>query len=558
MKTVHIVCRDFDTEKILPRKARFLADYFGCTAGDRPSPNAHINYYFCYIEYSEKFADWRDKTKTMAYFTHYEVGTPFKEMFWKIADRDVGLRLCSSDKYLAILGSPRAKVRPPVDPIFKIMERTKSDTPVVGVSGFVDPRSRRKGEQVLASVTGFFKAKWIGTGGGWPFETREHRISELPAWYNSLDLFVCSSLMEGVPMPPLEALACGIPVVIPKDLGIMDELPEIKGIYKYERGSIPGLRTAIGQALEEINMVDRQALRNAVREYTPENWAKDHQQAVNSHWKAVHLVEETRTPTMASVEKKSRKPTTFPKENKRGVFYVAFGKQARDCAIAAIDSFKRYFPEIPVALASDSPLGIEDYFIQRPDVDIGARLAKVMMFDLTPASWSHVVYLDADTEIIARNELLWQVVEDGWDMAICKNPTRFHVATNMRRPDNQGDCDETFRITGTDNIIQWNGGVLSFQRNERTKMFFDTWVVEWNRYGKRDQSALIRAMWACPLKLYVLGNEWNTVTRYDSADRAAWLLHYPTTARRWEGVVHPRSDSPEAWQAVKKFAEKHR
>jgi hypothetical protein len=100
--------------------------------------------------------------------------------------------------------------------------------------------------------------------------------------------------------------------------------------------------------------------------------------------------------------------------------------------------------------------------------------------------------------------------------------------------------------------------VLSFQRNERTKMFFDTWVVEWNRYGKRDQSALIRAMWACPLKLYVLGNEWNTVTRYDSADRAAWLLHYPTTARRWEGVVHPRSDSPEAWQAVKKFAEKHR
>jgi hypothetical protein len=53
--------------------------------------------------------------------------------------------------------------------------------------------------------------------------------------------------------------------------------------------------------------------------------------------------------------------------------------------------------------------------------------------------------------------------------------------------------------------------------------------------------------------MLVLGNEWNTIIRYDPKERSAGIVHYPMTARRWRGVLHGRSDSPEAWQAVKQF-----
>lgn len=45
---------------------------------------------------------------------------------------------------------------------------------------------------------------------------------QMPGFYNSLDVFVCSSDSEGTPNPVLEAMACGIPV-ISTDVGIVAE-----------------------------------------------------------------------------------------------------------------------------------------------------------------------------------------------------------------------------------------------------------------------------------------------------------------------------------------------
>jgi len=97
--------------------------------------------------------------------------------------------------------------------------------------------------------------------------------------------------------------------------------------------------------------------------------------------------------------------------------------------------------------------------------------------------------------------------------------------------------------------------VFAFSRNERTLAFFHSWYEEWNRFGKRDQAALLRALWKHPLKLYVLGNEWNTIVRYANKESSAGILHYPMTARRWRGKVVDRSDSKEAWQAVARFGQ---
>lgn len=47
-------------------------------------------------------------------------------------------------------------------------------------------------------------------------------FEEMPDFYRNLDIFVCTSAMEGTPNPVLEAMACGIPVVS-SDVGIVNE-----------------------------------------------------------------------------------------------------------------------------------------------------------------------------------------------------------------------------------------------------------------------------------------------------------------------------------------------
>ncbi|MEW5910682.1 MAG: glycosyltransferase family 4 protein, partial [Thermodesulfobacteriota bacterium] len=47
--------------------------------------------------------------------------------------------------------------------------------------------------------------------------------SEMPDYYNSLDVLVCSSAIEGTPNPILEAMSCGVPV-ISTDVGIIPQL----------------------------------------------------------------------------------------------------------------------------------------------------------------------------------------------------------------------------------------------------------------------------------------------------------------------------------------------
>jgi hypothetical protein len=51
----------------------------------------------------------------------------------------------------------------------------------------------------------------------------------------------------------------------------------------------------------------------------------------------------------------------------------------------------------------------------------------------------------------------------------------------------------------------------------------------------------------------VVGTEWNLTPRYDPPERAAWLLHYHTMARRHQGIIKGRIDSDEAWDLVEKF-----
>ena len=49
--------------------------------------------------------------------------------------------------------------------------------------------------------------------------------AELPLWYSAAEVFVYPSLYEGFGLPPLEAMACGAPVVVTN----VSSLPEVVG-----------------------------------------------------------------------------------------------------------------------------------------------------------------------------------------------------------------------------------------------------------------------------------------------------------------------------------------
>ena len=62
----------------------------------------------------------------------------------------------------------------------------------------------------------------------------------------------------------------------------------------------------------------------------------------------------------------------------------------------------------------------------------------------------------------------------------------------------------------------------------------------------------MRALYADPLKVFWLGNEWNTFPKYCKGLTTAGLMHYPGDARRWDGMIPGRIDSPEAWAMVER------
>ena len=80
----------------------------------------------------------------------------------------------------------------------------------------------------------------------------------------------------------------------------------------------------------------------------------------------------------------------------------------------------------------------------------------------------------------------------------------------------------------------------------------------WERHAQRDQGALIRALYTDPLKVLVLGNEWNTFPKYTKGIKTAGLMHYPGRARRWKGMIPGRIDSSVAWKMVKEEEKRRR
>lgn len=380
-------------------------------------------------------------------------------------------------------------------------------------------------------------------------------------------------------MPPLEALAMGKRVVAPYNVGLLDELSHPL-IFRYPAGDFNGMMLAIEKASGTlVKHLDR---------FSEDAWCESHRIAFGLN--AGAEITTSRGGLVKSepylIQASSESPELFiPIEHVKsaeerysalngqplkelfgvpvtevsklpyiphsGAVIVAYGAPARACAETALKSWKAFMPDYPIALVSDTPLGIEDKFIFNPDTDIGARSVKTNLYELAPTKWKNVLYLDADTEIVADVSVIFQWLADGFEFLICTNPSLYASIEKGKRPDNVEELEVTKTEVGTGDFLQMNGGVFAFRRGKRAKALMEAWHSEWQRFGGRDQMALIRALHKNPLRWRLLGNEWNTILRFCEPEITAGILHYALRARRWEGIIHGRLDSEAAWKKVK-------
>lgn len=81
----------------------------------------------------------------------------------------------------------------------------------------------------------------------------EVTVDQIPAWYQALDLFVAPQRWEGFGLTPIEAMACGVPVVA-TDVGAFSEIVTSEAVGRLVApDDIPALSAATANMLENQN-----------------------------------------------------------------------------------------------------------------------------------------------------------------------------------------------------------------------------------------------------------------------------------------------------------------
>ena len=179
-----------------------------------------------------------------------------------------------------------------------------------------------------------------------------------------------------------------------------------------------------------------------------------------------------------------------------GAVMVVYGEQAGQSERRSAEALAHICPELSVY--------IHRRRAGQPTDTAESRYAKVTMLDWTP--FDHTAYLDADTQVCQPIDAGFQMLADGWDMAI----TPSH---------NQGEHEwlwhcgaedqEHTRLALRYQALQLQAGVFFVAKNERTEALWRAWRDEWAAYGNQDQAALLRALQRVPVKTWLLGRPWN-------------------------------------------------
>lgn len=279
MKPIHVVCKRPTAARILPEMARLLRDGNGWTLSDTTELDA-INYYIAYSDMPDEFP-----SGSAAYFSHRDDACPEKAAKWDKMAAKVALRITTARKYLTQLEQygPTVYVSPPLNhSLFRpvaVRGVRADDAPIVGVGGFTYGDGRKGEDMIAEAVKALPGVAWRASGRGWPVaDLRGYSLGQLPEFYSGLDVFLCASRIEGIPMTVLEAMACGVRVVVPRGVGILDELPDMPDVVRFDAGNTASMIAALKIATRKTP-TDRKAVMAAVEKYTAGGWVNDTRKA---------------------------------------------------------------------------------------------------------------------------------------------------------------------------------------------------------------------------------------------------------------------------------------
>lgn len=278
---IHIVAKGVNTsDRIIPRLARQLAQgRDDWTLGEALDPAVDLNYLMVYL-HGEGVEGWTH-TPVGAWFSHYPTVAAKRQSYRVMAER-VQLRTTSARQYLYKLrgfGTARL-VRPPVDgEQFVIRPSGRAVRRNVGLVGYMSEKGR-KGPDLALKLAQSDLSRSIRlrvAGKGWPIPCRAYTHAEMVDFYQGLQVFLCTSLTEGIPLPPLEAMSCGVKVVLPDGVGLLDDFEEQPGVRHYQAGDFKDMYRALEIALDDE--IEPEAIRDLVSTYDVKRWQSDHEKA---------------------------------------------------------------------------------------------------------------------------------------------------------------------------------------------------------------------------------------------------------------------------------------
>lgn len=201
---IHITTVEEDGWILRKISDAFAAHLPSTTVSKSPDPKADVNFYVNYPLYE-------GPTKCdIGFFTHRDRQPPESETFDRIAvEVDWCIAMCRQTADL-LPPEKTSIITVGVDPQFHKEEI------ILGIVGR-EYASKRKRFHWIPKLNEIPGIRILVTEGRYPFEA-------MPEFYNSIDYLMVLSDNEGGPIPVLEALAMGKPIIAP-DVGFAWEYP---------------------------------------------------------------------------------------------------------------------------------------------------------------------------------------------------------------------------------------------------------------------------------------------------------------------------------------------
>lgn len=233
--------------KAIEQEARRQWPRFTVKIVDQPSDEADLTFFL-----PESAFRPLKKSITVTHLAHKEDQRDAAALFEDVAKRS-DYCLTASKQYKTILENDGAQH------VFQIHYGVDTNlfTPKLklGVVGRTY-QTGRKGECLLAEIAGMPMIDLRFTGGGWPLPAHYVSATGMVDFYRELDYLLIPSLIEGGPVPLLEALSAGCPVIAPTDIGLVEDFPHIP----FERGDAKDLRRVIENLLDKKLALRRSVL----------------------------------------------------------------------------------------------------------------------------------------------------------------------------------------------------------------------------------------------------------------------------------------------------------